>query len=225
MYHLAPALARLPAAWQTVLQQPAMAANLQQLDAKLAERAAMPASARGAERLGGVLHHGDAPFPAKLHELVHVAGMPEGVHGNDGGDAFPGFPVDAAAGCTLRMFLQKRFKRPRTEAERVPVDVDKHRRRLVVGDGVGGGDEGQRLGEDLVPRPDARQAQGRLKGGGAGDGDHRAAEVHIGAQLLLKAVDIGADAGDKLFDQGGVRHGATPEKSLTTATRRARRGD
>ncbi len=59
MSYLAPALATLPAAWQAVLQQPAIAANLQQIEAKLAERAA-----------GGAVIY--PPAGQIFHALQHV---------------------------------------------------------------------------------------------------------------------------------------------------------
>ena len=152
-----------------------------------AERPGPLAAVLGPVRLGGVLDQRDAAPPADVQQRGQVGRLAVEVYRQDS----PGPRGDAALdlGGVHRV--------------RLGVHVHEHRLGPDVADGPGGGDEGHRDGDHLVPAADARTDQGQVQGGSpAVDGDAVPGSDVGGERLLelrdLRAQDVGAAVGHLL---------------------------
>jgi hypothetical protein len=104
-----------------------------------------------ADRLARILNDPQPARPCELLESGHVGGPAEDVHRQD-----PGGPLGHGG--------RGRFGR---DVQRARVDVDEHRRRILVKQTVGRRDEAQRRGDDLVARLDAGGANRQVESGGS----------------------------------------------------------
>ena len=93
----------------------------------------------GADRLGGVLDDRDAALPGGRHDRGHLGHLAEEVDGDD------------RAGS-----LRDPFGHPgRVDVEGHRVHIHEDGRGADPGNDAGGREEGERRGDDFVPRPDA----------------------------------------------------------------------
>ncbi len=130
----------------------------------------------GAGPAGGVLDHGDAVRPDGGPDAVQVDRHPALVDR----DHRPGPPGE------------QRFDGGGGEVAGGPVDLREHRHRTGVGDGVGGGDEGERGDDHLVPRTDARADQRQVQRGGAGGDRDGVLDAEVLGEGPLEGGDPGA---------------------------------
>src|SRR5262249_26531720 len=111
-----------------------------------------PAAPGAAEGLGGVLDDAEAVLLGDGVEAVAGPGQAGEVGQDDGAGGGRDGGLDAAE----------------VEVARHGVDVDEHGPGADLEDDVGGGDPGERGGDDLVAGADAGDAEGDLEGAGAG---------------------------------------------------------
>ena len=97
------------------------------------------------------------------------------------------------------------------EVGRDRVDVGEHRARAQPGDGAGGGEEGERRGDDLVARAHAQSHERDHQRVGARRDADRAGRAGCRRELALERLDLGAAdeaAGVDHAGPGGVEGGA-----------------
>ena len=119
--------------------------------------------------LRAVLHEPEAVFLHDPADLIHVAGLAEEMHGQNG----PGSGRDGsldAAGVDVVVFVR----------------LDKHGRSAVDGDTHHAGDVGVCADDDLVPRPDAQKAKGHPQRIQPAGQPHAAFGSEIVGERLLK---------------------------------------
>ena len=93
----------------------------------------------------------------------------------------------------------------RVEVERHRVDVGEHRARALVEHRVGGGDERERRGDDLVALPHPDRAQREVQAGGAGGDRARVDAADAGGERLLEGGHARAER--ELAGAQDVEHG------------------
>ncbi len=137
----------------SVDEQPAFAAAevlrvVQAEGADVADGPDLAALVLRAVGLAGILDHEELVLLRDGQDRVHVGGQPLDVHGDDG----------------LRARGDGRLELRGIHAVRPRVDVDEDRDGVLVQGAGGGGEEGERGGDDLVPRSDAARRQGHVQG-------------------------------------------------------------
>ncbi len=85
------------------------------------------------------------------------------------------------------------FDQIRIEVVGARVDVDEHRCGAEQGDRLGGGDEAEGGGDDLVAGADLQRHQGHDQGVGAARGRDAVANADIVGQPFLHLADLGAE--------------------------------
>ena len=145
--------------------------------AGIADAAGHASAVGGAEGLGAVLDDLQTVFLGDRADLVHVGRLAEQVHRQDRARA-PGY--GGADGL-------------RVDVEAAGQDVHEHRDGAAVADGLGGGDEGEGGGDDLVALADAGGAQGQVQGIGTGGAAEGVTHAKVVGGFLLEGLHIGAE--------------------------------
>lgn len=120
------------------------------------------------------------------------------MHRHAGGDPRAGRGVDGAAALAPRVRLQPAAQRRRAHPQRVGIDVDEDRAGAGIADRVAGGDEGERLGDDLVATLDPGDDQRGVERGAAVDGGDAVCGAGEGRDRRLELGDAGTDRGDEI---------------------------
>ena len=138
-----------------------------------------------AERLAGVLEQAQ-PVPRRQRlQLGHRRGVAEDVDRQDP----PGALADGGRGGRG------------VEVEGDRIDVAEDRPRPLVEQAVGGGDEAEGAGQNLVARPPAEGTHAEVQGGGAAGDRDRVLDPEPGRQLALEAL-----AGRAQREPAGAQH-------------------
>ena len=156
-----------------------------------------PAPVEGAERLGGVLHHGQRLARADLEQRIEVARVAVEVHRQHGAHAAPGDAVDHDAG---------RGPRTRASGSRRPVSaIEAPRDRLDIEEDRMGARSGRSHSAVAMKvsagtstsssGPDTGRDQRHVQGRGAVDDGDRVGHADVGGRLALEALDEGPDRG------------------------------
>lgn len=151
-----------------------------------------------AQRFGGVFDQRDAELGADLCDLVDAARVAEGVHGHAGGKAAAGALVVGNSILHLGIGGQKVAQRVRAHAQRALVHVHENGVSTDVGDRIAGGDEGQRLGDDLVTPFDASDDHRNVECCGAVDRCHAVFGTAVCCNALFELSDAGTDRRDEI---------------------------
>jgi hypothetical protein len=149
-------------------------------DRGVPEGARLAAFVFGPDGLAGVLDHRQTVGPSDFQQRVHVGGLAEDVNRQEGfgrAEPEPAFPKrrgEPASGraAALAQVMDGLGRLLRADVQGERVDIHKHRDRAFVEDDVGGGDEGERGGEDEIAFADAGGDDAEVKAGrAAGDAD------------------------------------------------------
>jgi hypothetical protein len=193
--------------------------------AQVAERPQRPALVPGVDGLGGILDDAQAVLAGDGQEAVHRAGDAGVVDGEEGAGA----PRD---GLLDQGIVQVKGVRP---------DVHEDRPGPQAGDGVGGGDEGERRQDDLVAGPQVAQQGGHFQGRRAGRDHQDAVDAEARFQeaaALLREGAVAADvaqrhrprdvvqllAGDERLVEGDLERHPSPPPGAGAACRRRAAG-
>ncbi len=154
-----------------------------------------PVPMRRAERLAGVLHDPEAALGGQALERRQVGGVAEDVHRQQ----------------PRRALAHRCGRGRRVDVQRALVDVAEHRAGVLEQHAVGGRDERERRGHDLVAGPDARRPYGEVEAGGAArDGRDREPADPCREGLLegRQAGPEGEAAGAERLEDAGLLGGA-----------------
>jgi hypothetical protein len=131
----------------------------------------------GSERLGAVFQNEQPVSVRDLSEAAHVRRVPEQMDGKD--------PARSRGDALL--------DEGRVQVECLGVDVDEDGSGPHAVDRLGGRDERERGGDDLVPGLDAERLKPQYESVGAGAEGDRVGDPQIGGHLRLQRVDVRAE--------------------------------
>ena len=116
------------------------------------------------DAFGSIFNQFDMPFFAYCFDGFYFDGMSECVHGNAGLDSASGVFVTAFVIFDFRVRFQPGPERKGREPERVFVHIDEYRMGTDITDSIAGGNEGERLDQDLVLLTGINEEKGKMQG-------------------------------------------------------------
>ena len=140
----------------------------------MADAAGLAALVGGADRLACILDHGQVVALGELEDRVHVDALPEDVHGHD----------------RARPVGDRRLELRHVHVVGAGLDVDEDRRRTDVRDRLGGREEGERRGDDLVALADAHRRKDQEQRVGAVGTGHRVLGAAVVRHRGLEGLDL-----------------------------------
>ena len=143
---------------------------------QIAGGADAPALVIRANRVRGVLDDDNAVAGGNGVDGVHVAGLAEQMHGNDG----------------LGPGRDGGLEGSRVKIDRVGLDIRQHRRGTAMDDDVGGRGKRDRRGDDFVTGTHPHGFEGQVQGGGARVHRHAVPDPDIVRELPFKRLGLGA---------------------------------
>lgn len=146
------------------------------------------------EAFGGIFYDGDAVFVGNGHYLVAVVGHTVEGDGDDG------FWIFAGLGLAVEDGFLKEFG---VHIPGMGLGVDENGGGAEIGDGMGGGTEGETLHADFITRAYATGKEGEVDGGCTGaEGDDSLVLTDKGFKVFLEAIDVGAEGYDPVGIEG-----------------------
>ena len=145
--------------------------------AGIAHAAGLLAADVGAEGLGTVLDDFEIMLVGNRLDGRHIRRLAEQVYRDD----------------RLGLCGHGRLDLVRVDIEGLGIDIDEHRRGADVEDRLGGGDEGERGGDDLVAFADASGDQCQVQGVGAGGAADSMGTAQVGSGFFLEGTHVGAE--------------------------------
>jgi len=166
---------------------PQVLARVEAEAARDAHGACLPPLVEGPVGLAGILDDAQVVLPGDLQDGVHVGGLPEEVHGDDG----------------LRPGRDGALELSGVHVAGVGLDVHENRLGPGKADGLGRGHERAGRGDHLVALTDAQGQKGKPEGVGAVADGHAMLRPAVGGELPLEFLDEGA-AGEGRGIEDGV---------------------
>ena len=127
-------------------------------------------------------------FFAYCFDGFYFDGMSECVHGNAGLDSASGVFVTAFVIFDFRVRFQPGPERKGREPERVFVHIDEYRMGTDITDSIAGGNEGERLDQDLVLLTGINEEKGKMQGIGSVYTDYGLAGLGVFGDSFLEQV-------------------------------------